>query len=237
MKHGKGYQKVAEIYAPCKGETIEEVVKAVKQGSTARETKFDETVEVAARLNVDPRQSDQMVRGTVVLPHGTGKKVRVVVVGKGEKLKEAEASGADTVGSEDVIEKIKGGWLDFDAMVATPDMMGEVGKLGKLLGPRGLMPNPKSGTVTFDVTKAVRDLKAGKIEFRVDKGGNVHAPVGKASFEDGMLSENIRTFLAELVRLRPASAKGGYIKSLTVSTTMGPGIKLDVPAVTAALKG
>lgn len=237
MKHGKRYRTVVEIYAPCRGESIDDVVRVMKQGTIARQTKFDETVEVAARLNVDPRQSEQMVRGTVVLPHGTGKKVRVVVVAKGEKLKEAEASGADTVGGEDVLEKIKGGWLDFDAMVSTPDMMGEVGKLGKLLGPRGLMPNPKSGTVTFDVTKAVRDLKAGKIEFRVDKGGNVHAPVGKASFAEGLLAENIRSFLAELVRLRPASAKGQYIKSLTVSTTMGPGIKLDVPAVTAALKG
>lgn len=237
MKHGKRYRQVAAVTAACKGESVEEVVRVLKQGVALKPTKFDETVEIAARLGVDPRQSDQMVRGTVVLPHGTGKTVRVVVIAKGEKLKEAEGGGADHVGADDLLERIRGGWLDFDAIVSTPDMMGEVGKLGKLLGPRGLMPNPKSGTVTFDVTKAVRDLKAGKIEFRVDKGANVHAPVGKASFDEQKLVENIRTFLAEIVRLKPAAAKGQYIRSLTVSTTMGPGIKLDVPSVTAALKG
>jgi large subunit ribosomal protein L1 len=184
---------------------------------------------------VDPRHSDQLVRGTVVLPHGTGKSLRVLVLAKGDKAKEAEEAGADFVGAEDYVQKIQQGWLDIDAIVATPDMMGEVGKLGRVLGPRGLMPNPKSGTVTFDVAKAVKELKAGKIEFRVDKGSNVHAPVGKASFGEAQLIENARTFLRELMRARPAAAKGAYIKTLTISATMGPGIVLDPATVTADL--
>jgi large subunit ribosomal protein L1 len=184
---------------------------------------------------VDPRHSDQLVRGTVVLPHGTGKSLRVLVLCKGEKEREAETAGADFFGSEEYVKKIQGGWLDVDAIVATPDMMGEVGKLGRVLGPRGLMPNPKSGTVTFDIAKAVRELKAGKIEFRVDKGANVHAAVGKASFSENALLDNTRTFLRELLRARPAATKGHYIKSLTLSSTMGPGLTLDPVAVSAEL--
>jgi large subunit ribosomal protein L1 len=184
---------------------------------------------------VDPRHSDQLVRGTVVLPHGTGKSLRVLVLCKGEKEKEALAAGADHAGAEPYIKKIQDGWLDVDAIVATPDLMGEVGKLGRVLGPRGLMPNPKSGTVTFDVAKAVQELKAGKIEFRVDKGANIHAPVGKASFTEEKLLENARVFLRELMRARPAAAKGAYVKSLTMSATMGPGITLDPTSIAAEL--
>ena len=232
-RHGKRYRAAADI-ASHAGQVrdLAEAVRLVKQ--TAR-AKFDETIVVSSHLGVDPRHSDQLVRGTVVLPHGTGKSLRVLVLTKGDKVKEAEAAGADHVGSDDFIQKIQQGWLDIDAIVATPDMMGEVGKLGRVLGPRGLMPNPKSGTVTFDVTKAVKELKAGKIEFRVDKGSNVHAPVGKASFAEDQLLENARTFLRELMRARPAAAKGTYVKSLTISATMGPGITLDPTAVTADL--
>jgi len=208
---------------------------AVKLVRAVRYAKFDESVDVAMLLGVDPKHADQMVRGTVVLPHGTGKNIRVLVLAKGEKEREAQEAGADHVGSDEFFKKIQGGWLDIDAIVATPDLMGEVGKLGRVLGPRGLMPNPKSGTVTFDVTKAVGDLKAGKIEFRVDKGSNVHAPVGKASFGEDQLLENTRAFLRELVRARPTATKGAYIKSLTMSATMGPGITLDATAVTADL--
>jgi large subunit ribosomal protein L1 len=204
----------------------------VKQTAKA---KFDETIVVSSHLGVDPKHSDQLVRGTVVLPHGTGKSLRVLVLCKGDKEKEALAAGADFAGASPYVQKIQEGWLDVDAIVATPDMMGEVGKLGRVLGPRGLMPNPKSGTVTFDVAKAVRELKAGKIEFRVDKGSNVHAPVGKASFSEDKLLDNARTFLRELVRAKPAAAKGHYIKSLTLSSTMGPPITLDPTAVTADL--
>jgi large subunit ribosomal protein L1 len=207
-------------------------VKLVKQ--TAR-AKFDETIVVSSHLGVDPRHSDQLVRGTVVLPHGTGKSLRVLVLAKAEKQKEALAAGADFAGSDDFVKKIQEGWLDIDAIVATPDMMGEVGKLGRVLGPRGLMPNPKSGTVTFDVTKAVKELKAGKIEFRVDKGANVHAPVGKASFSEDKLLDNARAFLRELMRSKPTASKGHYVQSLTISSTMGPGITLDPAAVTAEL--
>ena len=206
-------------------------VSLVKQTAKA---KFDETIVVSSHLGVDPRHSEQLVRGTVVLPHGTGKSLRVLVLCKAEKEKEALAAGADFAGAS-YVQKIQGGWLDVDAIVATPDMMGEVGKLGRVLGPRGLMPNPKSGTVTFDFAKAVRELKAGKIEFRVDKGANVHAPLGKASFSEQQLLENARTFLRELVRARPAAAKGHYLKSLTLSSTMGPPITLDPTAVTADL--
>ncbi len=233
MQHGKRYRAAAELtHKAGVVNTLTDAVRLVKQ--TAR-AKFDETIVVSSHLGVDPRHSDQLVRGTVVLPHGTGKSLRVLVLAKGDKAREAESAGADFVGSDDYVQKIQQGWLDVDAIVATPDMMGEVGKLGRVLGPRGLMPNPKSGTVSFDVARAVKELKAGKIEFRVDKGSNVHAPVGKASFSEDRLLENARAFLRELVRARPAAAKGAYIKSLTLSATMGPGIPLDPAAVTADL--
>ena len=233
MKHGKRYRAALELSSQVgQVKDLAEAVKLVKQ--TAR-AKFDETIVISSHLGVDPRHSDQLVRGTVVLPHGTGKSLRVLVLAKGEKEKEAVAAGADYAGADEYVKKIQDGWLEVDAIVATPDMMGEVGKLGRVLGPRGLMPNPKSGTVTFDVARAVRELKAGKIEFRVDKGSNVHAPVGKASFSEDKLLENARAFLRELVRARPSGAKGHYIKSLTMSATMGPGISLDATAVTADL--
>jgi large subunit ribosomal protein L1 len=233
MKHGKRYRKAVDQLAERKvAADVASAVSMVKQLATA---KFDETIEVSAKLGVDPRHADQQVRGTVVLPHGTGRTVRVLVIAKGDKAKEAESAGADMVGAEDMVAKIQEGWLDFDKVVATPDMMGQVGRLGKVLGPRGLMPNPKSGTVTFDVAKAVNDLKAGRIEFRVDKGSNVHAPVGKKSFDETKLRENLETFIRELVRAKPAAAKGIYLKSLTVSSTMSPGVKLDVNQILAAL--
>jgi large subunit ribosomal protein L1 len=199
---------------------------------TAR-AKFDETVEIAARLGVDPRQADQNVRGTVVLPHGMGKTVRVVAFARGEKEKEAEEAGADFVGSDELIKKITEGWLEFDNAVATPDMMGAVGKIGKILGPRGLMPNPKTGTVAMDIGKAIREIKAGKLEFRVDKAGIVHVPVGKVSFGADKLIDNARAVLTAILRAKPASAKGNYVQGVTLSTTMGPGIKLDVNQVRA----
>lgn len=233
MRHGKRYRKAVEN----RGETrvvgdVGEAITLVQKMATA---KFDETIEIAAKLGVDPRHADQQVRGTVVLPHGTGRKVRVLVITRGEKVKEAEAAGADIVGGDDVVAKIQEGWIDFDKVVATPDVMGQVGKLGKILGPRGLMPNPKSGTVTFDVAKAIRDVKAGRIEFRVDKGANVHAPLGKRSFAHDKLTENCQVFLRELVRAKPAAAKGQYVRSLTLSSTMSPGIKLDVNVVLAEM--
>ena len=233
MKHGKRYRAASDV-ARQAGlvRDLSEAVKLVKQ--TAR-AKFDETIVISSHLGVDPRHSDQLVRGTVVLPHGTGKSLRVLVLCKGDKVREAQEAGADFAGAEEFVKKILDGWLDIDAIVATPDMMGEVGKLGRVLGPRGLMPNPKSGTVTFDVAKAVKELKAGKIEFRVDKGANVHAPVGKASFTEANLLENARTFLRELLRAKPAATKGHYLKSLTLSSTMGPGITLDPTAVEAAV--
>lgn len=188
--------------------------------------KFDETVEVATRLGVDPRKADQVVRGTVVLPNGTGKSVRVLVIAQGDKHKEAEQAGADFVGVE-YVQKIKDGWLDFDVAVATPDLMGQVGQLGKVLGPRGLMPSPKAGTVTLDVAKAVKEIKAGKIEFRVDKTGNVHAPIGRISFSTDQLGENLKAFMDSILRAKPSGAKGTYVRSVTVSSTMGPGIAID----------
>jgi large subunit ribosomal protein L1 len=202
---------------------IPEAVALVKDSSFA---KFDETVDVAVNLGVDPRHADQVVRGTVVLPHGTGKSVRVLVITQGDRVREAEAAGADFVGIE-YIQKIKDGWLDTDVIVATPDVMGQLGALGRVLGPRGLMPNPKAGTVTMDVTKAVREIKAGKIEFRVDKTGNVHAPVGKVSFSSGQLADNVQAFMDTIARVKPAAAKGTYIRSATVSSTMGPGVRLE----------
>jgi large subunit ribosomal protein L1 len=233
MKHGKKYRASADLLG--KAGAVKELSEAVRLVKQTARAKFDETIVVSSHLGVDPRHSDQLVRGTVVLPHGTGKSLRVLVLAKGDKQTEAKEAGADHVGAEEFVKRIQDGWLDIDAIVATPDMMGEVGKLGKVLGPRGLMPNPKSGTVSFDVAKAVRELKAGKIEFRVDKGANVHAPVGKASFSEDKLLENAATFLRELVRAKPAAAKGTYIKSLTMSSTMGPGVTLDPVAVTAGL--
>lgn len=195
--------------------------------SKVARAKFDETVDAAIRLGVDPKHADQMVRGSVALPHGLGKTVKVLVFAKGEKEKEALDAGADFVGSDEVIEKIKGGWIDFDRVVATPDMMGSVGKLGKILGPRGLMPNPKVGTVTFDVGKVVKELKAGKVEFRVEKTGIVHTPVGKISFGVDKLLENILALMETIIKLKPASSKGTYLKTISISTTMGPGVKVD----------
>ena len=202
---------------------IPDAVGLVKDSSFA---KFDETVDVAVNLGVDPRHADQVVRGTVVLPHGTGKSVRVLVITQGDRVREAEAAGADFVGVE-YIQKIKDGWLDTDVIVATPDVMGQLGALGRVLGPRGLMPNPKAGTVTMDVGRAVREIKAGKIEFRVDKTGNVHAPVGKVSFSSTQLADNVQAFMDTIARVKPAAAKGTYIRSATVSSTMGPGVRLE----------
>ena len=207
--------------------TMDEAIPVVRKAAYA---KFDETVEMAMRLGVDPKHADQMVRGTVVLPHGTGKSKRVLAIAGGDKVKEAEAAGADHVGGAELVAKIQEGWLDFDAVVATPDMMREVGKLGKVLGPRGLMPNPKTGTVTFEVGSAIREIKAGKVEFRVDKTGIVHVPVGKLSFPDQNLIENANAIVHAVVRAKPAAAKGKYMKSITVASTMGPGVKID-PAV------
>ncbi|MXW02712.1 MAG: 50S ribosomal protein L1 [Holophagales bacterium] len=203
---------------------LEEALQRIKDGSFA---KFDETVEIAIRLGVNPRHADQMVRGTVVLPHGTGRTVRVLVFASGEKLQEAEAAGADHVGGEELASRIQDGWLDFDAVVATPDMMRVVGRLGRVLGPRGLMPNPKTGTVTPDVTKAIEDIKAGKVNFRVDKAGVVHAPLGKVSFDTARLVENATALLSEIMRARPSAAKGTYLRSVNLSSTMGPGVRVD----------
>ena len=223
-KHGKKYVEASKLVDRANLYEVSEAIELAKKTATA---KFDETVEVAFRLGVDPRQSDQMIRGAVVLPHGTGKSQTVLVFAKGEKAKEAEAAGADFVGAEDLVTKIQGGWFGFDVAVATPDMMGVVGKIGRLLGPKGLMPNPKTGTVTMDVTKAVNEVKAGKIEYRVDKTGIIHAPIGKASFEQAQLEENFKTLVDVLIKAKPASSKGQYIKSVTVSTTMGPGVKIN----------
>lgn len=206
---------------------------AVRLAADAAKAKFDETLDIAVRLGVDPRQADQNLRGTVVLPHGTGKTVRVLVFAKGEKEREATEAGADFVGGEDLVKRISEGWLDFDKAVATPDMMGLVGRIGKLLGPRGLMPNPKVGTVTFDVGKAVAELKAGKVEYRVEKAGIVHVPLGKVSFGSEKLTENAQALLSSLIRAKPAAAKGNYLISIAVSSTMGPGLKVDPAAIRA----
>jgi large subunit ribosomal protein L1 len=212
--------------------SIEDAVALVKK---ARYGKFDESVDIAVRLGVNPRHADQMVRGAIVLPHGLGKEARVVVFAKGEKEKEALEAGADFVGADDLVEKIQGGWLDFDTAIAMPPMMGQVGRLGRILGPRGLMPNPKTGTVTMDVAQAVREAKAGKVNYRVEKAGIVHAPVGKSSFDEDKLVDNALALIEALVRAKPAAAKGTYLKSITLSTTLGPGVKVD-PQLLPALK-
>ncbi len=213
-----------------------EFAEAIQTAVGSSYTKFDETFDIAVRLGVDPRHADQMVRGTCVLPHGIGKTVKVLVFAKGEKEKEALEAGADFVGSDELVEKIKGGWLDFDKAVATPDMMGVVGKIGKILGPRGLMPNAKTGTVTFDIAKAVGELKAGKIDFRVEKAGIVHAPMGKVSFGAEKLMQNVTAFLETIVRLKPSASKGNYLRSIAVSTTMGPGVKIDTGSLKELIK-
>jgi large subunit ribosomal protein L1 len=221
---GKKYRQAAQQIDRNRYYSVNEAIELAKRVAFA---KFDETVELSMHLGVDPRKADQMVRGTVVLPHGLGKSKRVVVIASADKIKEAEEAGADLVGGEDIVERIKGGWLDFDALIATPDMMRLVGQLGKILGPRGLMPNPKAGTVTFDVGRAVREIKAGKVEFRVDKSGVIHAPIGKVSFDKERLAENARALIEAVIKAKPASAKGRYVKSAAISTTMGPGIKLN----------
>lgn len=230
-KSGKKMRASREKLDQTKKYKLEEAMKFAREAGYAG---FDESVDMAVRLGVDPSKADQMVRGSVVLPGGTGKVRRVVVFAKGDKETEAKNAGADFVGADDLVEKIKGGWLEFDVAVATPDMMGTVGKLGKLLGPRGLMPNPKSGTVTFEVGRALEEIRAGKVEFRVDKSGVVHAPVGKRSFDVEKLVKNARSLLETIVRLKPAAVKGTYIKSVSVSTTMGPGIKVDESALSAS---
>ncbi len=221
--HGKKFEAAVAKVDRLREYPIPDAVALVKGSSYA---KFDETVDVAVNLGVDPRHADQVVRGTVVLPHGTGKSVRVLVITQGDRVRDAEAAGADFVGIE-YIQKIKEGWLECDVIVATPDVMGQLGALGKVLGPRGMMPNPKAGTVTMDVTKAVREIKAGKIEFRVDKTGNVHAPVGKVSFSAPQLADNVQAFMDTIARAKPAAAKGTYIRSATISSTMGPGVRLE----------
>jgi large subunit ribosomal protein L1 len=224
MSRSKRFTKIFEKIDRQKEYALEDAVKLLKQTASAR---FDETVEIAMRLGVDPRHADQMVRGTVALPNGTGKKIRLLVLTKGENVEKAKSAGADYVGLEEYIEKIQGGWLDFDVAVASPDVMAQVGKLGKILGTRGLMPNPKSGTVSANVDTAVKEIKAGKIDFRVDKAGIIHSGVGKISFAEPKLVENIRTFITMVIRLKPSSAKGNYLKSISISSTMGPGIFLD----------
>ncbi len=222
-KFGKKYQEAAKLVEEKLYDAVE-AVELVKKTATA---KFDETIEVSVRLGVDPKYADQQVRGAVVLPHGTGKTKRVLVFAKGEKVNEAEAAGADFVGSDEIVTKIQGGWCDFDVAVATPDMMGTVGRLGKILGPRGLMPNPKLGTVTMDLTRAINEIKAGKIEYRTDKAGNIHVPIGKASFDAAKLLENLQTLIDTLIKVRPAAAKGQYMRSVTLSATMGPGVQVN----------
>jgi large subunit ribosomal protein L1 len=224
-KAGKKYQDAVKLLEPDKEYTADEAMELVKKTATA---KFDETVELHVHLGVDPKYADQQVRGAIVLPHGTGKTKRVLVFAKGDKVAEAEAAGADFVGSDEIVAKIQGGWCDFDVAVATPNMMGTVGRLGKILGPRGLMPNPKLGTVTMDLDKAIKEIKAGKVEYRTDKAGNVHVPIGKASFETQKLAENFRVLMDTLLKVKPSGAKGQYIRSITVSATMGPGISVKL---------
>jgi large subunit ribosomal protein L1 len=229
-KHGKKYQ---EAIQKVDREKVYEPVEALELVKTISTAKFDETVEAAFRLGIDTKKADQQVRGAVVLPHGTGKTKRVLVFAKGEKAKEAEAAGADFVGDEELVGKVQQGWLEFDVVVATPDMMGQVGRLGRILGPKGLMPNPKTGTVTFEVEKAVKEIKAGKIEYRADKAGNVHAAIGKVSFSTEQLSENLQALSDALSKAKPAAAKGTYMKNVSVSSTMGPGVQVNSSVLTA----
>lgn len=224
-KKGKKYQEAAKLIERSKAYDIKEAVNMLKETAKAN---FDETVEAAFRLGVDPKKADQQIRGATVLPHGTGKTQRVLVFAKGDKVKEAEAAGADYVGDQDLINKINQGWFDFDVVVATPDMMAEVGKLGRILGPKGLMPNPKTGTVTFEIEKAVQEIKAGKVEYRVDKSANIHVPIGKVSFDNDKLAENFAAIADTLVKVKPQTAKGIYMRNAAVTSTMGPGIKVDI---------
>jgi len=233
MTQGKKYRNAAKKTDPAKAYTLQEAVGLLKEVAYA---KFDETVELSMKTGLDPKKADQNIRGTVLLPHGTGKKVRVLVFAKGEKEAEAREAGADFVGSDELIKKISEGWVDFDVAIATPDIMSQVGRLGKILGVRGLMPNPKTGTVTFDVAKAVRESKSGKIEYRLDKQGNLHLPVGKKSFPAEKLGENARQVIAEVMRARPSSAKGAFIKSVTLSSTMSPGIRVALTELSSGGK-
>jgi large subunit ribosomal protein L1 len=230
-EHGKRYQDTAKLVDRTRIYPIAEAVALAKETSNV---KFDASVEAHLRLGVDPRHADQMVRGTVVLPHGTGKIVRVAVFAQGEKAQEALRAGADEVGAEDLVKKIEAGWLDFDVAVATPDVMGQVGRLGRILGRRGLMPNPKAGTVTFDIERAVKEVKGGRVEFKVDKGAIIHVPVGKASFDEAQLVDNLAALVDAVNRAKPSGAKGQYLRTLTIATTMGPGIRVDIPGVLAA---
>ena len=227
-KRSKKFQDAAKKVDSTKAYSVEEAVALAKEVDFA---KFDATVEVAYRLGIDTRKDDQQIRGAVVLPNGTGKTQRVLVFAKGEKAKEAEAAGADYVGDADMVQKIQGGWFEFDVVVATPDMMGEVGRLGRVLGPKGLMPNPKTGTVTMDVTKAIDEIKAGKVTYRADKAGNIHVPIGKVSFDDAKLMENFRTIHDVILKAKPATAKGQYVKNVSVTTTFGPGVKVDASSL------
>ena len=233
MATGKNIKNAKELVDRSQLYGLEEALELLKKGSYA---KFDETVDVSVRLGVDPRKADQMIRGAVVLPNGLGKTIRVLVFAKGEKAQEAEAAGADYVGAEDLAEKIKGGWFDFDTAIASPDMMGVVGKIGRVLGPRGLMPNPKVGTVTMDVTRAIEEAKSGKVEYRVEKAGIIHAPVGKVSFDVEKLKENIMMLIDVLIKAKPSTAKGTYLKKVTLTSTMGAGINLDIPQLQALFK-
>ena len=228
MKRGKKYLEAAKLYDKTVKYSASEAVDLVKKTSTV---KFDATVEVAFRLNLDPRKAEQNLRGAILLPHGTGKVQRVVVIAMGDKAKEAKDAGADFVGDAELIEKIGKGWFEFDVMVATPDMMAQLGRLGRVLGPKGLMPNPKTGTVTLDVAKAVKDIKAGKIEYRVDKVGNIHAPVGRVSFDNVKLAENVLALYEQIIRIKPATVKGSYVKNITLSSTMGPGIQVSEDSI------
>ncbi len=227
---GKKYQAASKLVDK-PAYTLADAMPLLKKAAFA---KFDETVELAMRLSVDPKHADQMVRGTLVLPHGLGKSKRVIVIASGDKVREAREAGADEAGGDDLVQRIQGGWMEFDAVIATPDMMKSVGRLGKVLGPRGLMPNPKTGTVTMDVVRAVREVKAGKVEFRVDKTGIIHCPVGKVSFEAGKLAENAHALISSVIKAKPATAKGRYVRSIVVSSSMGPGIRIDLASVEAA---
>jgi len=233
MSRGKKYEEAKKLIEPGQRYPLKDAMELVEKSATA---KFDQTVDAAIRLGVNPKHADQMVRGSVVLPNGLGKTVRVLVFAKGEKQKEALDAGADFAGSDELVEKIKEGWMDFDRVIATPDLMGTVGKLGKILGPRGLMPNPKVGTVTFEVGKAVKEQKAGKVEFRVEKAGIVHSPIGKVSFGSDKLLENLLALMETIIKLKPASSKGTYLKSISLSATMGPGVKVDPVDVRNVLK-